>query len=360
MALTSLEAYDLLRFGRAFLDRLLAAQRELEVQSGCDDELEWLRAAARRLESELPSSESLDDARLLPELEELHDEALEQLQNDWVDVVEKLHAGITFHAGSRSPVIEALFPHLKFPNLRRASTETATAYLQEFERKLKGGYVVRMFATEDFAFARPVLEALKKSTQRWRDFDSGAIQIDADSVREMLHRTAARTERLLRQSRLLAEAALVPFPEIYAGLELGAKMRRRVGRGVVPGAEGFEDGALDAEGLEGLNAADEGSDDSGASELESDDLTADGEETDNAAPADDIESAVDASAGEDAAAVDAESPTGSPEEVAVKASVPESQADESAPAPLPRSKSPKKKARANAAPADESADSPNA
>ena len=74
-------------------------------------------------------------ARMLPELASVREEHAADLIGPWADAVERLHAGIVFHAGLKSPIIEALFPHRKFDSLRRGNLENAQIYGAEFHRR---------------------------------------------------------------------------------------------------------------------------------------------------------------------------------------------------------------------------------
>ena len=158
MSMSCLEAYDLIRFAEVFETRLAAAEEQLSGKRGLAREKEWMGAALELVRLErVPAPGMLERVRDLPELDEVREEFGAELLNLWVDALEKLHAGITFSAGSRSPVIDALFPHLKFPQLRRASREAVTEYAALYERRLKSSYVSRLLAQEELALVQPVL-----------------------------------------------------------------------------------------------------------------------------------------------------------------------------------------------------------
>ncbi len=233
MALTSLEAVDLLRFADLIAERIASAEAELSKKRGLEREKQWLAAAAELLdEARAPGRGLIDRARMLPELTELREELAGSVQNAWVDALEKLLAGITFHISGRAPIIEALFPHQKFPPLRRAPHEVAAKFQADLEKRAKGSYVNRMLSSEDYAFATPVLELIRKS---WADYDAcfsgGSMsEEEAAPIREALATAVEGLELPLRQARLLAEAALASVAGAFEASGIGAKPRKRAGR----------------------------------------------------------------------------------------------------------------------------------
>lgn len=240
MSLSTLEAYDLIRFAEAFEARLAAADELLSGREGLEPEKAWLATAIQLVVTERkPSSELIARVKDLPELEEAREEFAFEQQNRWVDAMEKLHAGITFCASSRSPVIDALFPHLKFPQLRRAPRELVAEYVTSYERRLKSSYVTRILANDDFAFVRPVLEKVTQAHAAWvaslEPLDIPEEQ--ARPLREELVALGKRLDVAVRQARLLAEAAFVPVPGAFDATGLAAKPKKRPGRGLVPGSE---------------------------------------------------------------------------------------------------------------------------
>lgn len=240
MSLTTLEAYDLIRFAEAFEARLAAADELLSGREGLEPEKEWLATAIQLVSTERkPSSALLARVKDLPELEEAREEYAFEQQNRWVDALEKLHAGITFCASSRSPVIEALFPHLKFPQLRRAPRELVAEYVTSYERRLKSSYVTRILSNEDFAFVRPVLELVTQAHASWVA-SLEPIDIPEEQARPLREELVALGKRLdvaVRQARLLSEAAFVPVPGAFEATGLAAKPKKRPGRGLTLGSE---------------------------------------------------------------------------------------------------------------------------
>ncbi|EPX55686.1 hypothetical protein D187_009297 [Cystobacter fuscus DSM 2262] len=242
MSLSTLEAYDLVRFAEAFDSRLASADELLAGRSGLEREKEWLATALQIVRTErAPAQAVLEKVRDLPELEEVREEFAYTLQNAWVDTLEKVHAGITFCASSRAPVIEALFPHLKFPQLRRASREALQEFVAGYERRLKSSYVSRILARDDFAFVRPVLEQVATAYAHWQSCFA-PVQLpheQAAPLRAELIALGKRLDLALRQARCLAEAALAPLPDAFENSGLAAKPRRRAARGL-PLAESGE------------------------------------------------------------------------------------------------------------------------
>jgi hypothetical protein len=245
MSLSTQEAYDLIRFAEAFEARLVTASDTLADREGLEPEKEWMATALALVRTALiPAPALLGRAKDLPELEEAREEFAFQQQNLWVDALEKLHAGITFCASSRAPVIEALFPHLKFPQLRRASQETVNEFAAAYERRLKSSYVNRIFSQPDFAFVRPVLDQVASAYAAWQASLAPSNLSDAQvaPLRAEMISVASRLDVALRQARLLAEAALIPLPDAFDSTGLAAKPKRRAGRGL---PFGFDDSAAE-------------------------------------------------------------------------------------------------------------------
>jgi hypothetical protein len=248
MSLSTLEAYDLVRFAEAFDSRLAAADELLAGRPGLEREKEWLATAIQIVRTErAPAPALLEKVRDLPELDEVREEFAFTLQNLWVDSLEKLHAGITFCASSRSPVIEALFPHLKFPQLRRASRDALQEFVSSYERRLKSSYVSRILARDDFSFVRPVLDQVATAYATWLScFTPAQLPHEqAAPLRAELIALGKKLDVALRQARCLAEASLAPIPEAFESSGLAAKPRKRAGRGL-PFMDPTEPGASEA------------------------------------------------------------------------------------------------------------------
>jgi hypothetical protein len=258
MSVSCLEAYDLIRFAEVFESRLAAAEEQLSGKRGLAREKEWMSAALELVRLErVPAPGMLERVRDLPELDEVREEFGAELLNTWVDALEKLHAGITFSAGSRSPVIDALFPHVKFPQLRRASREAVAEYAALYERRLKSSYVTRLLAQDELALVRPVLEQVASAHAQWVAlYDPTPLpEEQAAPLREGLVTLGRRLDIAVRQARLLAEAALTPVRDAFDSSGLAIKPKRRPGRGGVSGMdEAHDEGSMAEEGGEALGA----------------------------------------------------------------------------------------------------------
>ncbi|GEN09362.1 hypothetical protein SAMN05443572_10913 [Myxococcus fulvus] len=245
---STLESYELIRFAEAFEARLATAGEMLAGRPGLDAEKSWLATALELVRTtRAPAAGVVDRVKDLPELDEAREEFAFHQQGLWVDALEKLHAGITFTASSRAPVIEALFPHLKFAQLRRAPRDTIFEYATSYDRRTRSAYVTRIFARDDFALVRPVMEQVATAHAAWRSSHEPApLSPEQEEVlREELVSLGRKLEVALRQARLLSEAALVPVPSVHEAAALGLKPKRRAGRGLAPSDEGL--GALDLE-----------------------------------------------------------------------------------------------------------------
>src|SRR4051812_36102783 len=142
MTKSVLEAYDLISFAANSAERLIEAAPAFEARIDLDREKQWFNEAIELLKNECaPAMPLLERARSLPELKVVRQESTSDLASLWVDAIEKLLAGITFHLGPRHPIIQALFTHQKFPALRRAPLEIAEEYATELERRLRSSYV---------------------------------------------------------------------------------------------------------------------------------------------------------------------------------------------------------------------------
>ncbi|AFE06134.1 hypothetical protein COCOR_04987 [Corallococcus coralloides DSM 2259] len=248
---STLESYELIRFAEAFEARLATAEEMVVGRPGLEAEKQWLASALERLrEAREPAGGLLEQVKDLPELDEAREEFSFDQQGRWVDALEKLHAGITFTASSRAPVIEALFPHLKFPQLRRAPVELVNEYATSYERRLKSAYVTRIFSRDDFAMVRPVVDQVAATFAAWTaSLSPTPLPPDQEAaLREALVSLGRRLDVALRQGRLLAEAALVPVPGVFEAAGLTLKPRKRAGKSLALSAE---DGASDLFGEEG-------------------------------------------------------------------------------------------------------------
>ena len=266
---STLESYELIRFAEAFEARLATAEEMVVGRPGLEAEKQWLASALERLrEAREPAAGLLEQVKDLPELDEAREEFSFDQQGRWVDALEKLHAGITFTASSRAPVIEALFPHLKFPQLRRAPGELVNEYASSYERRLKSAYVTRIFSRDDFAMVRPVVDLVASTFAAWNaSLSPTPLPPDEEAaLREALVSLGRRLDVALRQGRLLAEAALVPVPGVFEAAGLTLKPRKRAGRSLALSAEDDAPGLFGDEGDAGQEDAFEGSEDEASSD----------------------------------------------------------------------------------------------
>jgi hypothetical protein len=227
----ALEAYEMVKHAELLHGRLEAAREAVaRARRIGGREKDWLTVAVDLLGVEREEMRRvLDGTRMLPELLDVRLEFAGTLQQRWVDALEKLVAGVTFHAGSRAPLLEALLPHVKFPNLRKANREAVSAYQADLEKRLKLSYVTRMFAEPAWSFAPPCVEAVRTAFGEWNSsFSSDSLAPEASGpLREGLCALGEKLAVLTAQARLLAEAALLPMPGAFAEHGLDARPRKR-------------------------------------------------------------------------------------------------------------------------------------
>ncbi len=240
MTLGLLDAFDGISWSETLLQRLHAASAELGRKQGLHAEKEWLTQAVDRLEAAREGvGDVLRRAMRLPELESLREDHARSLQQTAVDAVERLQAGITFHAGARAPILEALFGKLKYPVLRRADREDFERFCADFERRLASSYCKRMFADPQYEFAGPVLEEVRTAFGDWRQaFSAERLPAAQETaLRDELEGHARRLELPMRQAKLLAEAALAPIRNAFEDSGLGQRPKRRNAKAVVTESE---------------------------------------------------------------------------------------------------------------------------
>ena len=233
--MSTLEAYELIRFAEAFEARLVTAEDMIVGPAGTGgrEAVDGRCPEAGPRGRWRPRPRCWSTRRTCPSWRRLREEFSFQQQSLWVDALEKLHAGITFSASSRAPVIEALFPHLKFPQLRRAPQDAVNEFATAYERRLKSSYVTRIFAQDDFAIVRPVVDQVARRLRR--------------VAREPVSRQPAPTRRPLRCApsclgRLgwmspCARRGCSPRPRSFPSRTSStprarAKPKRRAGRGL--------------------------------------------------------------------------------------------------------------------------------
>ncbi|MEW5741371.1 MAG: hypothetical protein AB1938_20785 [Myxococcota bacterium] len=248
-----LEAFDTVAFSEALLGRLHAAKAELSRKQGLKDEKSWLATAVDRLAAAREGvGDLLTRVLKLDELAPLREEHARTLQHSVIDAVERLQAGITFHGGSRAPVLETLYGKLKLPPLRRAEREDFERFCADFEKRLNGSYVKRMLADEAFAPIAPALAEVRKAFSTWRSALSPepVSEAEAKALRSELDAAARKLELPLRQARLLAEAACAPVKDLYESSGLAAKPKKRSVRLARPLEEDVAEAEAAADALE--------------------------------------------------------------------------------------------------------------
>lgn len=224
-----LDAFDTVSFSEQLLKRLESATAELSKKQGLKDEKAWLEQATQRVAiARTGVGDLLNRVLRLPELEPVREGHARTLQWAAVDAVERLQAGITFAAGARAPLIEALYGKLKLPVLRRCDREDFEKFTFDFEKRLSTTYARRMFADESFQLVVPALAQLQNAFSTWRSIFSTEPLTDAQALRDELDAVARRLELPCRQARLLAEAALTPLKELFENSGLDHKPRKRV------------------------------------------------------------------------------------------------------------------------------------
>lgn len=248
MTTTTLDAFDTVAWSETFAERLDAAALELGKKQGFKDEKDWLAQAQHKIAQAREGLGPLGSKLLrLPELAPVREEHAHTLQGEAVDAVERLQAGITFHIGSRAPLLEALYGKLKLPVLRRCDAEDFERFCVDFEKKLSSGYAKRMLSDPGFAFAQPVLEQVLAGFAAWRGAfsDEPLPEPEAMALREELLARARKLELPLKQARLLAEAALSPLKDAFEGSGLAQRPKRRAPKPAVTEANAASEDAGD-------------------------------------------------------------------------------------------------------------------
>lgn len=230
MTMSLAEAFDVVAWSQTLLERLETAQGELSKKQGLKDEKGWLMLAIDRLTAARGELGDLNQrAMRLPELEGAREEHARGLQNTAVDAIERLQAGITFVAGTRAPLLEALFGKVKLPAARRVDREDFERFAADFEKKLGSSYCKRMLAESSFTPIVPVVEQVRNTIAAWRGGFSPEPLLPSEEIalREEIVGHARRLELPMRQARLLAEAALAPLKNAFEDSGIGQKPKRR-------------------------------------------------------------------------------------------------------------------------------------
>lgn len=232
-----LDAFDLVAHSEQLLLRLEAAAVGLSKKQGLADEKAWLDQAVKRVKSARDGiGDLLTRVLRLPEMDPVREDHARRLQNEAVDMVEKLHAGITFAGGSRAPLLEALYGKLKIPVLRRCDKEDFEKFCGDFEKRLGTGYARRMFAEPSYALVLTTLDEMRAAFATWKSvFSTEPLdEAAAQALRDELDSVGRRLENPCKQARLLAEAALVPLRDLLEISGVTSRPRKRV---KVPGED---------------------------------------------------------------------------------------------------------------------------
>lgn len=232
-----LDAFNLIAHSEQLLLRLEAAAVGLSKKQGLADEKAWLDQAVKRVATARDGiGDLLTRVLRLPEMDPVREDHARRLQNEAVDMVEKLHAGITFAGGSRAPLLEALYGKLKVPVLRRCDKEDFEKFCADFEKRLGTGYARRMFAEPAYALVTTTLDEMRAAFATWKGVFSNEPldESAAQALRDELDAVGRRLENPCKQARLLAEAALVPLRDLLEISGVTSKPKKRV---KVPGED---------------------------------------------------------------------------------------------------------------------------
>jgi hypothetical protein len=225
-----LEAFEQIAHSHELARRLDAAAAALAKRPGLAEEKAWLEMGRARLAR---AREGIGDLLIravrLDELESMRGDRARVLQGEAVDALERLHAGIAFAGGPRSPLNEVLFLNVKVPLMRKLEREEFERAWRDFERRLGSSYAKRMFADETYSVVLPMLQQVHQAYATWNAiFDPGPLdENEARSLCEELVTVAHRIDLPSRQARLLAQAALLSMKDLLDEYGLTPKLKRR-------------------------------------------------------------------------------------------------------------------------------------
>ncbi len=216
-------AAEKIREAQALVRRLQAVASDLGTRERLAREQRWLEDAVALLEERLAgASELIDQAAALPDAEALRAELVDDARGAWIDAAEALHAALARTCGPRAPVLEALFPHDEFPTLRRKGFDEFHDAVLRF---LGSSYVERTLTAEERV--HPQRDALLAATERLARLREPAPLEDEAALRGAVEEAAAPLDQVLRQVRLLAEAALLLAPDLLERASIEGRKRRR-------------------------------------------------------------------------------------------------------------------------------------
>jgi hypothetical protein len=196
--------------------RLAAAADELASHPTLERERRWVAEASTMIADGLAAlAPLLQASQKLPERVAERPVFARVPQGAWVDSLERLYSGLAYHLGPRAPVIEALFPHTKFPVLRKPKPEAVREYAEGLAKRRLGSYVQRILAEPEAAFAAPLLENVAATLHHWEDTLTGPSLDEeaAHALRVHLARALGHLRLTHRQAKLLVDAASLALPE---------------------------------------------------------------------------------------------------------------------------------------------------
>ncbi|CAN5709529.1 hypothetical protein BH11MYX2_BH11MYX2_00290 [soil metagenome] len=211
------DAFEILVQVEQLGPRLEAAATALAQLADTAEEQAWIAAARRRLEGLSVKPDLLARALRLPELVAMKAERGKLLQIAVADEVERLQAAVTFAGGAQSPLLDTLFLDFKVPALRKCSRAELEKFCIEIERRLMSGYAQRLLANDRYKSVQPTVLTLRQAIGVWADvFVAPAMHdAEADVLRIELLEATKVIENPVRQARLLAQAALLPYQELF-------------------------------------------------------------------------------------------------------------------------------------------------
>lgn len=249
MTTSLVDAFELITHAELLEERLARTATALSEREGLNAETTWLDEARRHVASARAGiGDLLTRVLRLEELAPMKMERGRALQTAAVDAVEQLQNAIVDAGGPRSPLLEALFRNVKLVAMRRTNVELFADFCREIDRRLGASYAKRMLADETYATVDPALREVQRTFEEWRSVccSPPMIESEAADLRSELESTAQRLERPCRQARLLAEASLLPTPELLDESGIFDKPKRRAARPVRIEAEASFDPSADA------------------------------------------------------------------------------------------------------------------
>lgn len=228
------EVIQQLEVAERVLARLRSVPERMTGVASQGPERGWLAIAEARLGGRVALARAaLEDALALPELKAIRLERQLGLEQAWVESVRQLFGNLVSHVGQGSPLVEALFPHLKFEKLERGGNALRT-YRGEFALRRASTYVRRLAVDPEYPFLAAMLASVDSAADALSSFET-MVEIGDDAalaLRENILAEGDALGRVLRQARALSEAALVDQPELFTELGFDERVRKRSSRPV--------------------------------------------------------------------------------------------------------------------------------